>query len=175
MLQRAGAKQALLRGWFCKGEARGARNQRGSSSWLSPQPRPSVPSREEASGAAVAGCHQPRPPLSSGAEPAGQQRLAAISPTPQSPQVGRRGPAGLGHRGPQRPPSDQDTAAFMPPGTYAQARGAPAVTYRPLADAHLKGSSPSLWAPPLSTLWGPDFRLSSDGQELNLLRYQTAG
>lgn len=110
--------------FFCKVEARG-------------------PGTSEA---AASGCHHPRPSVSSGAEPAGQQRLAAISPIPLSLQVRSHGPAGLGHRGPQSPPSDQDTAAFMPPRTYAEARGAQAVTYRPLADAHQKGSSPSLWA-----------------------------
>lgn len=92
---------------------------------------------------------QPRPSVPSSEEPAGQRWLAAISPDPKSPQERSQrdnsgwlpsahpsvpsgkalmaGEAlmasGVGAQGSQRPPSDQDTAAFLPPCTYADARG----------------------------------------------------
>lgn len=79
---------------------------------LAPTP---CPFKYRPSRARVASCHQSHPPG-------------------EAPRASR-----IGTQGSPSPPSDQDTA-FMPPCTSAEASSAPAVTYRPLADAHLKGA-----------------------------------
>lgn len=68
----------------------------------------------------MAGCHQPRPQSPQVRSQRGnschQSHLSV--PSGEAPRASR-----AGAQGPQRPLSDQDTAAFMPPCTYAEARG----------------------------------------------------